>query len=140
MRIRTDRAERAVVGYLRDMDRVPNEVVWAGVASIACGAVLASVLGGTRAPWLLVAIVVALGFAITTVRRRRERARHERYRREQEPDLELRAATQPRNPRNVVPDSGATRSLAPGPAVVRRAGARSESLGAKPRRDQEPPR
>ncbi len=123
------------------MDRVPNEVIWAGVASIACGAVLASLLGGTRTPWLLVAIVVALGFAITTVRRRRERARYERYRREQEAELEPRAITQPRTPRRAVPEPRVTGgALLPSPTAVRRAGARSESLGTTPRRDQDPTR
>lgn len=126
------------------MRRVSNEIIWAGVASIVCGVLIASLLGGTGTPWILVVVVVALGLLVTTIRRRRdERALRAHYEpaRQDEPDSSgAPAPTTPRDRRPSRATTGSTATLPPSAGSVRRAGARSQSLGAKPPRDQNRPR
>lgn len=134
----------ALVRYRRRMRRVGNEVIWAVIVSIVCGVVIASFLGGTNVPWILVAAVLGLGVVATVVRRRREeRAWHARYPND---DVEERQApsTAPRQrpdqeaPTPVSTPHGA-RVLPSHSTDVRRAGARAESLGANPPGAKAPP-
>jgi hypothetical protein len=130
------------VGYLRVVHRVSNEIVWAGVAAIVAGVLIASFVGGSGAPsWILVAVVVGLGFVVTSVRTRRDaRALRQHYAAGQREILQPTSARRTGTVRRVEPSAHATNGPASESTSVRRAGARSESLGAKPRRGQKPPR
>jgi hypothetical protein len=112
--------------------RVSNEFVWAGIASIVCGALIASLLAGTGTPWILVAAVLTLGLLVTTMRRRRGqrvlRAYFEPVRkgkRGQRISHAQEDAPAPRETQASTTDPGSQ------PTAVRRAGVRSRSLGTR---------
>ena len=118
------------------MRRVSNEVLWAGIAAIVCGVIIASFLGGTKTPWWLVLATIAAGLVVTIVRSRRAaRDRYGPYAAPPEARVEA-AEDAPRAKREVETAKRPPRLGAPDAASLRRAGARSESLGTGPR----PPR
>lgn len=119
------------------MSRIGNEIVWAVVASVVCGALLASLLGGTPLPLIVILVAVAAGLAVTTLGRRRERRAYQpatsrSRRRERRPVVE-----KPDVPRRVVPTDPPARALVDPSA--RRTGARAQSLGAQPGQGSDPP-
>ena len=127
----TTDAERACLGYLRMVQRT-NEVVWATVAAVVCGIVLASLLTGSGLPLLAIGVVVAAGATLAVLRRRRfspyeessrrRIGRFERRSRETRPEQSRSPAatrSQPRRPEPIL-----------GEPWSRRAGIRSKSLGA----------
>ena len=120
------------------MRRVSNEVLWAGIAAIVLGIVIASLLGGTETPWWLVLVTIAAGLAVTIVRARRAaRDRYSPY--ATPPDARAEAVEDaPRVQREVETTKRPSRLGASDAASLRRAGARSESLGTglmAPRKD-----
>ena len=119
------------------MRRVTNEIVWAGVAAIVCGIVIASLLGGTETPWWLVLTMIGAGLAVTIVRAwdttRDPRDAHASRATDDESGTET-----PRERREV--ETGARSTLGTRNAEsLRRAGARSESLrtGPAPHREDD---
>lgn len=119
------------------MHRVSNEIIWTGVASVVCGVVIASLIGGAGTPWALLGIVVALGLVVTTVKSRRERrAVHAYY------DRDWNGPSEARPPQPAAGRMGQVDEPGRQPALLeterrgaRRAGARSQSLGSPPRRN-----
>jgi hypothetical protein len=128
-----------MVGYLRVV-RVSNETIWAGVAAVVFGVLIASLLGGTGTPWIPILVVVALGFVVTTARMRREASRlRERYLADhgKAPAPHTTETATTSEPRRVEPPTTRARNAPASDATsLRRAGARAQSLGAKP----QPPR
>jgi hypothetical protein len=126
--------------------RVSDGIIWAGTAAVAFGAVVASLLYGSEPPWLVVAIVVLAGVAITTVRKRRRRAawaraalpaptverRPPRPERKPPPD-----ASPPRVEPRTPPATTTATGIPLGPEA-RRAGARGASLSDRPVIDPKP--
>ena len=115
------------------MRRVRNEVVWASIASIVCGALIASLLGGIATPWILVVGLLALGLVVTKTRRRRDRrvlrAYYEPARNGAPEQTDSRAEEDAPPP----PPRGTRERTVLGtdPAAARRAGVRSRSLSTK---------
>ena len=118
------------------MRSVSDEVIWAGIASIVCGLLIASLLGGTWTPWILAVavLVLVLGLVVMTTRRRRRqrvlRAYYEPVHRD-DPERNASRAAQQESPIPARTPKSRT-ILGSDPAAVRRAGVRSRSLSTKP--------
>jgi len=123
-------SHRVAVGYLRGVRRVTNGMVWAAVAAIVCGIVIASLLAGSSPPWTFVLATLLAGLAFTTARWYREvrRARHYVASIGGNEPADTEAHWTRENPKT--PPS--SRPTAPQISSPRRAGARSESLRVNP--------
>jgi hypothetical protein len=116
-----------VVGYLRCVRRLTNEMIWVLVVAIVCGIVIASLLAGSSPPWIFVLATLAAGLVVTAARAYRSALRARQY--VASIDGSRPADTEaPRTPRVVEPPTRSTLPTAPHVSSPRRAGARSESL------------
>ena len=127
------------------MHRVSDGIIWAGTAAIAFGIVVSALLYGGDLPVLLVGLVVLVGAAIVTIRRRRRRIAWARAamptvpapepRRDREsdkPKARPSRAAPAATTRPPVPPATTTATGIPTGPEARRAGARGASLGDRP--------